>query len=261
MTPTLEDTFVFPSGAGWKSSEDKKNEDRTMTFERTLAAGASLQGDVSVKAGAEGKLSLVNEVTVTRAGPHRFEYRETLHWTGDPAKVLGNIKPEDLARIKADLPAPLRTDANARALAQKTAELSIPLLFGPGDPLLSMGLLHPDLAVRRAGQRMGALMVKALEQQFGEKLTVAERREVARKMIQETFSEASSPKMTPEMTPGKSSSGNSAFVPLIFIVKAPGHVVSSNGEVDELTGEVFWGMFSEAAAYRDLVLTAVLEVD
>lgn len=262
MTPTLEDTFVFPSGAAWKSSEEKKNEDRTMTFNRTVAAGASLQGDVSVKANAEGKLNLANEVTVTRTGPHRFEYRETLHWKGDPTKLLGNIKPEDLARIKADLPAPLATDANARALAQKTAELAIPLLFGPGDPLLSLGLLHPDLAVRRAGQRMGALMVKALEEQFGDKLTAAQRREVARKMIQETFSEAtSSPKMTPEMAPGKSSSGNSAFVPLIFIVKAPGRVVSSNGEVDELTGEVFWGMFSEAAAFKDLVLTAVLEVD
>jgi hypothetical protein len=46
---------------------------------------------------------------------------------------------------------------------------------------------------------------------------------------------------------------------LIFIVKAPGRVVSSNGEVDELTGEVFWGMFSEAAAFKDLVLTAIVE--
>ena len=55
-----------------------------------------------------------------------------------------------------------------------------------------MGLMHPDLAVRRAGQRMGALMVKALEEQFGDKLTPAERREVARKIIQETFSMAAS---------------------------------------------------------------------
>jgi hypothetical protein len=44
-------------------------------------------------------------------------------------------------------------------------------------------------------------------------------------------------------------------------VKAPGRVVSSNGEVDELTGEVFWGLFSEAAAFKDVVLTAVVEVN
>jgi hypothetical protein len=30
--------------------------------------------------------------------------------------------------------------------------------------------------------------------------------------------------------------------------------------VDELTGEVFWGLFSEAAAFKDVVLTAVVEV-
>ncbi len=261
MTPTLEDTFVFPAGAGWKSSEEKKADDRTLTFERTAAAGASLTGDVSVKGNAKDKLTLVNEVTVVRVSPTRFEYRETLHWKGDPAKTLGKIKPEDVAKIKANLPPALATDANAQALAAKTAELAIPLLFGPGDPLLSMGLLHPDLAVRRAGQRMGSLLVKALEEQFGEKLTPSQRRDVARRMIQETFlSATSTTKITPpDSTSASSSTSNSAFVALMFIVKAPGHVVSSNGEVDELTGEVFWGLFSEAAAFKDLVLTAVVE--
>jgi hypothetical protein len=261
MTPTLEDTFVFPSGAGWKSSEEKKADDRTLTFERTAAAGASLKGDVSIKAGAADKLNLVNEVTVVRVGGKRFEYRETLRWKGDPAKILGKIKPEDVAKIKANLPPALATDANAQALAAKTAELAIPLLFGPGDPLLSMGLLHPDLAVRRAGQRMGSLLVKALEEQFGEKLTPSERREIARRMIQETFSSATStPKITPpDAASGSTSTTSSGFVPLIFIVKTPGRVVSSNGEVDELTGEVFWGLFSEAAAFKDLVLTTVVE--
>jgi hypothetical protein len=259
MTPTLEDTFVIPSGAAWKSSEEKKNEERTLTLDRVLAPGASIEGDVSVKAAA-GKLNAVNQVTVARIGPNRFEYRETLRWKGDPTEVVDKIKAEDLAKLKANLPAALRSDANARALAAKTAELSIPLLFGPGDPLLAMGFLHPDLAVRRASQRVGVLMVKALEEQFGDKLTPAQRREVAIKMIQETFSSATvTPKPPdPSSGPSKNSSG---FVPLIFIVKAPGRVVSSNGEVDELTGEVFWGLFSEAAAFKDVVLTAVVEVN
>jgi hypothetical protein len=260
MTPTLEDTFVFPSGPAWKSSDEKKQDERTLNFERSVAAGASLAGDLSIKALAKGKLELVNEVTVTRLGPRRFEYRETLHWKGDPTKILGKIKPEDLARLKADLPAPLATDANAQALAEKTAELSIPLLFGPGDPLLSMGLLHPDLAVRRAGQRVGALLIKALEEQFGDKLTPAQRRDVARRIIEGTFSSASTAKITPpESSPNPSSASNSAFVALMFIVKTPGRVVSSNGEVDELTGEVFWGLYSQAAAFKDVVLTAIVE--
>jgi hypothetical protein len=201
---------------------------------------------------------MVNLTTVTRVGPNRFEYRETLRWKGDPNKVLGKVKPEDLAKIKANLPPELATDANAQALADKTAELSIPLLFGPGDPLLAMGFLHPDLAVRRAGQRMGALMVKALEQQFGDKLTAAQRRDIASKMIQDTFSSATATTNTTSPGPSSTTKGP-GFVPLIFILKAPGRVVSSNGEVDELTGEVFWGLFSEAAAFKDVVLTAVVE--
>jgi hypothetical protein len=258
MTPTLEETFVIPSGPPWKAHEEKKNEERTLTFDRTLAAGASLDGDISVKA-TEGKLKLVNRATVARVGPNRFEYRETLHWKGDSNQLLGKIKPEDLAKVKANLPAELATDANAQALAEKTAELSVPLLFGPGDPLMTMAFLHPDLAVRRAGQRVGALLVKALEEQFGDKLTLAQRKEVARKMIEETFSSATL--TTPKAPPAPSTANSSGLVPLLFIVKTPGRVVSSNGEVDELTGEVFWGLFSEAAAFKDVVLTAVVEVN
>lgn len=257
MTPTLEDTFVIPAGAAWKTHEEKKNEERTLTFDRELAAGASLDGDVSVKAAA-GKLKLVNQATVARLGPNRFEYRETLHWKGDSTQIIGKIKQEDLAKVKANLPPELATDANAEALAQKTAELSAPLLFGPGDPLMTMAFLHPDLAVRRAGQRVGALLVKALEQQFGDKLSLAQRKEVAFKMIQATFSSAT---VTPKVPPDPPKANSSGLVPLMFIVKAPGRVVSTNGEVDELTGEVFWGLFPEAAAFQDVVLKAVVEVN
>lgn len=257
MTPTVEDTFVIPSGAGWKSTETKKNEDRVVTLERTLAAGAKLQGDVSLKGGEPGKLTLVNEVTVTRSGPRRFEYREALKWKGDPPKP--GIKPEDLAEIKAALPKSLATDANARALADKGAELIFPVMFGPGDPLLAIGLLHPDLAERRMTQRLGAVMMKALEEQFGDKMQVSERRDVVRKLIATSFS--SSKPSQPDPSAGPPSSKGGGLTPLMFIVKTPGRIVSSNGEVDELTGEVYWALFSDAASLKDLVLTAIVETE
>jgi hypothetical protein len=261
-TPAIEDVVVIPSGPAWKSHEEIKDDKRTITLDRAMAAGTSLTGDVSIKADNTGKLNLVNEATVTRTGPHRFEYREALHWKGDRANILGKLKPEDLVKIKASLPTPLATDANAKALADRTAELSIPLLFGPGDPLLTMGLLHPDLAERRASQRIGVLLLSALEQQFGDKLTPAQRKDVARRIIQETFSSANvTTKLAAEAPPGSSPSNNSSLVPLMFVVKTPGRVVSSNGEVDDLTGEVFWGLFSEAAAFKDLTLTAVVEIE
>ncbi len=259
MAPALEDVFVIPSGAGWKSHEVKKNGDRTLILERVMAAGATLKGDLTLKDDEKGKLKLVNEATVTRVGPRRFEYRETLHWSGEPLKNFGgNVKPEDIAEIRASLPKPLATEDNARALAEKTAVLAIPLLFGPGDPLLSMGLMHPDLAERRASQRIGALLLKALEEQFGDKLTPEQRRVVARKLIEKTFSSAKPSQPDPAAGP-PASKNSSGMTPLMFVVKFPGKVVSTNGEVDELTGEVYWALYPEAASIKDVILTLICE--
>jgi hypothetical protein len=38
-------------------------------------------------------------------------------------------------------------------------------------------------------------------------------------------------------------------------------VISSNGDLDELTGEVYWALFPPAAALKPVVLTAVVEMD
>ena len=64
------------------------------------------------------------------------------------------------------------------------------MMFGPSDPLLALGLMHPDLAARRASQRIGALLMKAMEEQFGDKMQPAERREVTVKLIDAVFSKA-----------------------------------------------------------------------
>jgi hypothetical protein len=258
MGTSMEETFVVPSGDGWKSSTAKKDTDQTTTFERTLAAGVPLKGDLSIKGEAAGKLSLVNEVTVTRLAPRRFEYRETLHWTGSADDTL-KMKPEELAQLKAALPKALATDENARGIAEKAMGLAIPMMFGPGDPLLAIGLMHPDLAARRASQRIGALMLKALEDQFGDKMTPAQRREVTLKMIDVTFSQSKPAK--PDVSAGPPSGKSAGLTPLMFIVKTPGKVISSNGEVDMLTGEVYWALFPQAASIKPLVMTAVVELD
>jgi hypothetical protein len=255
----LEDTFVLPTGPQWKSKETKKESDRTMTYERKLVPGTPLHGDVSLKDGSEGgKLQLVNSVIVTRSGK-RFEYSETLQWKGEPSKGF-DLKPENLAEIKALLPKSLATDENAHALAEKAVPLMIPVLFGPGDPLLAIGLMHPDLAERRVSQRMGAVLLKALEEQFGDQITPLQRRAIAQKLITTSISSSKPSQPDPAAGPtGQKDSGG--LTPMMFILKFPGHVISSNGEVDELTGEVYWALFSEAAMVKDLVLTAVVELD
>jgi hypothetical protein len=257
-TPALEDTFVIPAGDGWKSTEEAKDNNRTLTLERRLPGGGTLEGDVSIKSSEPGKLRLVNSMVVKVAGPHRLEYRETLHWTGASVNLLGDIRPADLARLKSHLPSSLATDANAGELVEKTARLSIPVLFGPGDPLLATGLLHPDLALYRANQRMGSVLVQALEQQFGDKMQPDERRRVARELIQETLNSGKLSQPDPAAA-ANISSNSVGLIPLMFIVKPPGKVISTNGEIDDFTGEIFWALFEEAALYQDVVLTAVME--
>jgi len=261
MAPSVEETFVLPSTDAWKFHEEKKDTERTLVFEKTMAAGASLKGDLSIKGADPAKVNLINEVTVSRVAPRRFEYRETLRWTGPKPDSL-TFKPEDLAQLKAALPKPLATDANARAVMEKTSILAIPLLFGPGEPLLTLGLMHPDLAAHRMSQRVGAVIVKALEEQFGDKMTLAERREVTRKLIEMTFAKnkPAQPDPAAAAAPGKDSK-DSGLIPLMFIVKSPGKVISTNGEVDEVTGEVYWGLFPEAASYQPVILTLILQLD
>jgi len=255
MAPDMEETFAFPKGPGWKSHEEKKNDERVLTFERNLAPGASLKGDLSLK-GEPGKMILVNTATVSSLGD-RFEYRETLHWSGSPAD-LEKTKPEALVKIKEALPKPLATDANARTLAAKAQEMIVPLMFGPGEPLLALGLVHPDLAERRARQRIGTMMLKLLQDQFGEQIPADERLDIARKLISEGFS--MSRPSTPDPSSGDKPDKNSGgLTPLMFIVHGPGRVVSSNGDVDEFSGEVYWALFPEAASLKDIVLTAVFE--
>ncbi len=258
MGASIEDSFVVPSGDGWKSSTEKKDSNVTTTFVRTLAAGTPLKGDLSLK-GEGGKPALVNEVSVTRLAPHRFEYRETLRWTGSATGGM-TLNPQDLADLKAALPKALATDENARGIADKMTGLILPVMFGPGDPLLAIGLIHPDLAERRASQRIGSVMLKALEQQFGDKMTPAERRAVTLKLIETSFAQAKPKTPDPAAGPPSPDKG-SGLTPLMFVVKSPGKIISSNGEVDDLTGEVYWALFPPAAWLKPVVMTAVVEVE
>ncbi len=261
QVPTLEDTFVIPSGDGWKPRQEKTSEEHSVILERVLAAGDTIEGDLSIKDDKDpSKLQLVNKVTVSRVGPRLFEYRETLRWKGGPPENL-NITPEHIAKIVAVLPKPLATEANARAFAQKETALVVPLIFGPGDPLLPLVLFHPDLAERHMSQRVGPLLLKALEEQFGDKMQPAQRREVVRKLIEKSVSSTRPSQSQADLASGPSSGKSSALVSLMFIVKTPGRVVSSNGEVDEFRGEVFWALFPEAASMKELALTAVCEVE
>ncbi|HEV1286984.1 MAG TPA: hypothetical protein VNU44_16805, partial [Bryobacteraceae bacterium] len=108
--------------------------------------------------------------------------------------------------------------------------------------------------------RIGSVLLKALEEQFGDKMTPAERRAVALKLIETSFAQAKPKTPDPAAGPPSSDKG-SGLTPLMFVVKSAGKIVSSNGEVDELTGEVYWALFPPAASFKPVVMTAVVEID
>lgn len=275
---TVEDTFVLPSGTGWKvvaepakpgtvsavsavnaapPAADAKQGEVTKTFERVFPAGSPDKGDFKLKGGKPGMPpKLVNEVTVTKIGPNRYEYKETLRWTGTPPKPP-EFKPEDLATIKAKLPPALATDENARGLAEKSYRLMMPMMFGPGDPLLAMGWMHPELAQRRMMQKIGGTLLKAIDEQFGDKLTQQQKRELAMSLITKGFDSTKPSQPDPTSSADKDSTG---IIPLTFVLRGPGKLISTNGEYDELSGEVFWALYPEAASFQPVVLTAVYEV-
>lgn len=269
MGPKIEEAFKIP--AGWQMKEEKKKSDRIVTASKIFRPGAISKGDLTIRESAQAD-SVVNEVTVKQIAPGKFEYRETLHWTGKKLKST-SLNAKEAAEIKAVLPADLATDANVKALAEKVRDQAYPILFGPGDPLLSIGFMHPDLAEKRITQRLGTIMMQALTQQFGDKLTPDQRKQIAIKAIQTSFnSTMQSDRLKPDApggggppsdNDGEKSDGDKqkgSLVPLLFIAKLPGKIVETNGEVDELTGEVFWAMFGEAAAARDIILTATCEI-
>jgi hypothetical protein len=277
---TIENTFVIPSGNGWKVVPDaekpasvsavsavsvqapvvtSKKDNTTQTFERLFAAGTPVKGDLSIKAPGKtpGKLQLVNEVTVTNIGPNRYEYKEVLRWVGAPQKTP-EFSTEDLADIKAQLPPGLATDANARGLAERAYKLMIPMIYGPGDPLIDMGFMHPDLAVHRMTQKIGGTLLKAIDEQFGDKMTADQKRELAKNLISKTFDSSKPKQPDPTATTEKQDSGS--LTPLTFVLRAPGKLISTNGDYDELSGEVYWAMYPEGASYQPVTLTAIFEV-
>jgi hypothetical protein len=172
------------------------------------------------------------------------------------------MEPQVVRSIKEALPPELLSDANAKALEASVLHAYWQAVFGPGDPLLTDLLMHPDLAERKFHQRVGAAVSKTLDEQFGDKLSVDQRHALTRRVIAVLTALAQTKSKAASATGNQNSddNDNSAVAGLLFAVKMPGKVVTTNGEVDEVDGDVFWGLYPEAAALGDVEMKAVCEV-
>jgi hypothetical protein len=262
MGPTLEDIFRVPNGPAWKVTRSREKDELIIRAVRTLPAATPTEGDLALKADPkkpEG-VKFANSVVVRQIAPGRWEYRETLRWTGPKPNDIGTLPPEAVADVQKALPAPFSTPENARAVTGDVSKELIRMLFGPGDPMISQMLMHPDLAERRLMSRVGRILVEVLAKRFGDRMS-AEERLAATKRLLGAIKEATDvrTKAQSKAKSGPGESDNGALTAMLFSVKLPGRIVSHNGELDEITGEVYWALYPEATAFGDVTLTAVCE--
>jgi hypothetical protein len=194
---------------------------------------------------------------VREVGPNRWEYREVLHWQGPRPAQLLEPDPRLLRVIQAALPQELAGDLAARELAKGLRRDLWRICFGPSEPVLWEALMHPDVSERWIQKRLNQAVDQRLQAQFGHRLAPADRLSVARRLAAATLGTLRVSDSEAEEWPGRM---ETALIPLTFTVSLPGKVVATNGEVDESSGEVFWGLYSGAAISEDVVLTATGEL-
>ncbi len=251
--PKIEDVFTPPSGSGW-SIERSKASDGTLQLvaQRDLKAGQESQNDIVVK----GQLS--NTVTVKEISPGRFEYRETLHWTGKKQDLLATASPSLLTVVKDALGSQLATKENVDFIVLGLGKAVTRIMFGPGDPMLGQLIAQPELSERRLRIRIAESVNALIATRFGTSVSAEDRLKMSKKLLAELDSKQF---IDPEKQ-GEESKGstNSQLVSMFFSVKLPGAIIETNGESDPFTGEVFWAMYPEVAQFEDVVLRSVCEV-
>jgi hypothetical protein len=281
----LRDVFTPPSGAGWKVEQKTTGEKPpqiTVTAIKQALPGETITGDLTVKsAAAKGSLParVVNEATVRSAGPGRWLYTETFRWTGSRPAIGKDMAPLLGQSLKSALPAPFATDASVRELGPRLQRALWTTLFSPPEPLLLDFydnllpvpiLSDPDERTGVMIRRLGPGIDAALLQTFGARMTPEQRHEtainIATRIASYTGEQAGTgSKMggTAGSSPGTDSASESfgGMVPvaITLVVKMPGRVVETNGVVDDITGEVYWTLYPQAALDHDVTLRAVFD--
>jgi hypothetical protein len=254
----LKESFVLPHGSPWRARKEWVNREAVYTASRALPRGGEAQHDFVMKApGKSGQKPLVvNEVSVRAVAPGRLEYREVLRWQAPRPPGLLNPERPLLRRLQSALPPGLATEAVTRDLARSVLREVWRLWFG-SDSLLDL-TGHSDLAERRLKQRIGILVDRALQRQFGDRLTRTQRRAAALRwagIVVELGRDSGDGSHA-----GPLGLSEKTLTPLLFTVRLPGRVVATNGEYDELAGEVYWGLYPEAAAAEDVSLIATCDL-
>lgn len=255
----LSDVFVMPAKAPWTTSKSVEKDEVKFTSRIAIKGPAQLSRDILVRGKNKGPVLVSNDVAIRDLGQRRWEYRETLHWEGAPPKQLVTQDPEIIATIKAALPVKVATDATAKALAAGLIRGVWGAMFGPGQSILPQIMLQPDSVEHVLLSRLSRSVDRTLGETLGSKLTKEERRATVLRLIKGMAASAKS--RSGAKSPGGSEDKDGTDLPaLTFVLRPPGRVLDTNGDLDEYSNEVMWTLYPEAAALGDVVLKATWEV-
>lgn len=254
----FDDVVFLPSGADWKTSQATEKENLVFTATRAAKLGETLTDDLRLK--EKGKAILSNTVTVRDLGNGRYEYLETIRYTGEAKPKVSDSRAEVRRAVRDSLGSVTASDAQLDDIMQGAMLDLWRIVFGPTKPLLPTLAMHPDLGERELRRRFGQTMESQFERVLGDKMDKPARLATVRKMVSLLDSEKimGSPKEQAPSEPGED--GGAGLISMTTIVKLPGRIVESNGEIDEVANEVFWAFYSESTYVGELTLRAVCEV-
>lgn len=260
--PGKFDDFVFlPSGANWKTSQAPEKENLVFTATREAKLGDQILDDLRLK--QKGKAILSNTVTVRDLGNGRFEYLETIRYTGDEKPGMEQSRTEVHTMIRESLTGIEVTDDQLKQISTGAMVDLWRIIFGPTRPLMPTLAMHPDLGERELRRAFGKTMESQFEKAFGDKMDKDARIKAVRALMAKMDAEKIMGPTRDSAQPGGGgggSEGDNGLVSMTTSVKLPGRIVESNGEIDEVAGEVFWAFYSESAQIGPLTLRAVCEV-
>lgn len=259
----LREAFSLPKGGGWMVNRVEEKEGASHIARRTLRPGETLRRDLVVERDEAGtaRRRLASEVTLRDVdgprpqGARRWQLREVLRWHGPRPQPFLDRERELQRILQAGLPEGLASEADREYLVRQTLREAWRVLTGP-DEAWQVGAGHAEFGERHARMRLGIAIDRLLAGKFGRRLTLEERREVVRKLV------AAVP-LTMEGDGQENSdwfdANEAGRIPLMFVVKVPGRLVTTNGTFDPVTGEVLWGLYAAAPALEEVVLTATGE--
>lgn len=235
----------------------------TLTATRSFAAGEQIDHDFELLSGDEPFLRC--SVNVRTLSNGYIEYTETYEWIGqypDPPE----LNSDELEEIGEHLQAIGGTEEDALAVGTELTKAMWRVVFGPTEPLMPAFILSMRSAEKKLMKRAGEELLRILEERFASRASSAERLSVARAIMNEsdvieTFGEG-----VPTGDPGEieaemmeGDEADDTTVSIAASVRGPGRLVETNGEYDSVSGEVFWSMYSPAAALGPVVLRAVFD--